>query len=153
MAKRVTIQELTGCTAQEANFVIEYTTDWDARRAATVSGYSADYGYKLRDQENIQAAIKAILLNRMDAASITAEWVLMAAYDNYHAARYEKNITAANTALQIIAKHSAVDAFAAKKLLLVDDSEVKAKLNRGRDRVAMAKRVVNGEPVSFMRQA
>lgn len=147
MAKRVTVKELTGCTPQEINFVIEYTIDWNARRAAKASGYHPDMGYKLRERDHIEAAIKTVLLNRMDAASIDAEWVLLAAYDNYKIALSAGNITAANTALSIIAKHSAVDAFAAEKLMLVDDSEIKARLDRGRDRVA---KLNQPDEVSFM---
>lgn len=144
MAKRVTIQELTGCTPQEANFVIEYTIDFDVRRASRASGWAAESGRKIRDKPNVMAAIQAILLNRMDAASINAEWVLLAAYDNYRVAHANKNVTAANTALTIIAKHSAVDAFAAEKLTLVDDRDIKAKLDRGRDRVAALARGEDG---------
>lgn len=139
MAKRVTIQELTGCSPQEANFVIEYTKDFNPRRAAKASGFAPEYGYNVRDKSHVHQAIQSVLLSRMDSASIDAEWVLLAAYDNYKIALSAGNITAANTALGLIAKHTYVDAFAADKVALVDDSEIKARLNRGRDRVAEMK--------------
>lgn len=117
------------------NFIIEYSKDFDARRAAAVSGYSADSGYKLRDDEDIQAAISLIIQHRLDSSHITAEWVLMEAVDNHLIARQNGNISASNTALNLIAKHAAVDAYAAERVEIAGDEAVKERLLRARKRL------------------
>jgi len=143
------IEQLTGIelTDQELQFVIEYSKDFNFRRAAIVAGYSADYGHKVRDKPNVQAAVTRILANRLKASDISAEWLLMELVDNHMLARQADNLTASNTALGHIAKHKFVDANAADKVQLVDGKEILAKLARGRDRVRKAKG--NENEVSF----
>jgi len=138
MAKRALQGDFSGLnlTAKEANFVIEFTKDFAPRRAAEASGFGADYGYKLRDQENICAAVDHILSKRLDASHIDAEWVLLEAVDNHLIARQAGNISASNTALGLVAKHVMVDAFAADKVTVTDDKEVMERLIRGRQRLS-----------------
>lgn len=139
MPQRITIAELTGLKPKEANFVIEYCKDYDARRAATMSGYQADYGYRLKEKDHIAAAIENIAAQRLDASHIDAEWMLMEAVDNHYIARAAGKISASNTALTLVARHKGVDAFAAEKIEMVSDKEIMERLNRGR------KRMNNGE--------
>lgn len=120
---------------KRANFVIEFSKDFDARRAAAVSGYSADYGYDLRNMPDVQMALDVIIQHRLDVSHITAEWVLMEAVDNHLIARQNGNINASNTALGIIAKHAAVDAFAAERVEIAGDEAVKERLLRARKRL------------------
>lgn len=136
MVKRVTLPELgaTGLMPAEANFVIEYVKDFAARRAAEASGYAADTGYTLRDKPHIASAISYVLSSRLEASHIDAEWVLMEAVDNHLIARQRGNITASNTALNLIAKHVFVDAFAAEKVEVSSDKEIMERLLRGRQR-------------------
>jgi hypothetical protein len=137
MKRKLTVADLLGLGSldpKRANFVIELSKDWDARRAAVASGYAADYGYKLRDEPDIQAAIDTIIAHRLEASHISAEWVLMEAVDNHLLARQLGNITASNTALNLIAKHAAVDAFAAERVQVVGDEAVKERLLRARIR-------------------
>lgn len=117
------------------NFIIEYSKDFDARRSAAVSGFSADSGYRIRDEEDIQAAISMIIQHRLDSSHITAEWVLMEAVDNHLIARQNGNISASNTALNLIAKHAAVDAYAAERVEIAGDEAVKERLLRARKRL------------------
>jgi len=117
------------------NFIIEYSKDFDARRAAAVSGFSADSGYRIRDEDDIQAAISMIIQHRLDSSHITAEWVLMEAVDNHLIARQNGNISASNTALNLIAKHAAVDAYAAERVEIAGDEAVKERLLRARKRL------------------
>lgn len=140
MARRVLLSELgdINLKPKEANFVIEYAKDFSARRAAEASGYAADYGYRLRDQDNIAAAIDYILAQRLDASHIDAEWVLLEAVDNHLIARQAGNISASNTALGLVAKHVMVDAFAADKVTVTDDREVMERLIRGRNRLSQS---------------
>lgn len=105
------------------------------RRAATVSGYCAENGYKLLKHEHIAEAIDKILESRLDASHIDAEWVLMEAVDNHMIARQQGNISASNTALGLCAKHKMVDAFAAEKIEVNSDKEVMERLLRGRKRL------------------
>lgn len=135
MPRRITITELTGLTPKEANFVIEFCKDFDARRAAAASGYKPDSGYELRDRVHTAAAIARVIASRLDASHIDAEWVLMEAVDNHLIARQRGNISASNTALTLVAKHTFVDAFAAEKVDLTSDREIMERLLRGRKRL------------------
>ena len=124
--------------ANKLNFVIEYSKDWNARRAAKASGYEPDSGYRLAQEDDIQAAIAAILSHRLDSSHIDAEWVLMEAVDNHRIARQADNISASNTALNLIAKHTMVDALASDKLNMnvQGDQAVMERLMRGRVRAS-----------------
>jgi hypothetical protein len=146
MPRRITLTELTGLQPKEANFVIEYAKDFDARRAAEASGYSADYGYTLRDQANIQESIQRILATRLETSHIDAEWALMEAVDNHLIARQKGNITASNTALGLVFKHTYVDAMAAEKVEVHNDKEVMERLQRGRKRLQQ----LEDDEISFM---
>lgn len=123
-------------TPGEANFVIEYMKDFSARRAAEASGYSADSGYSIRDKENVSIAIQHILEQRLETSHIDAEWVLMEAVDNHLIARQQGNISASNTALNLIMKHTLVDAVASDKLNMNihADKDIMQRLIRGRER-------------------
>ena len=138
--KRITIKDLTGLNLKpkELNFVIEYTKDFNAQRAAGCSGYQADTGYNLKNKEHINAAIDQILEARLEGSHVDAEWVLYEAVDNHIIARQTGNISASNTALKLIAQHTMVDAMAVKKLdvQVADDSEIMARLHRGRVRTS-----------------
>ena len=116
MSYRMSIKDLTGLNPQEAAFVVEYSKDFNARRAAVVAGYSADSGYQVRDKPHVQAALIKIINERLELSHIDAAWVLMEAVDNHQIARQSGNITASNTALNLIAKHTLVDAMAKYEL-------------------------------------
>ena len=152
MTRRVKISELVELTPKEANFVIEYTKDFDARRAATASGYAPDTGYQMLNKEQIGVAIDRILQQRLDNCHITAEWLLMEAVDNHTIARQNGNISASNTALGLIGKHIHVDAFAKDKVdLTVNTSkEVMERLLRGRRRSSGDDQDEEPQEVSFL---
>lgn len=136
MLNRITSIELVGLKPKEVNFVIEYTKDFSARRAAEASGYSADSGYGILKLEYVQVAIEHILSHRLEASHIDAEWVLMEAVDNHKIARQQGNISASNTSLNLIAKHVFVDALAANVNIEVSsDKEIMERLLRGRKRL------------------
>ena len=129
------MSDLTGLKPKEANFVIEYCKDFSARRAAEASGYAADSGYAQLNKLHIEEAISKVLMSRLDASHIDAEWVLMEAVDNHLIARQQGNISASNTALNLVAKHSHVDAMAAEKVEVSSDKEIMERLMRGRQRL------------------
>lgn len=135
MPKRITMKDLTGLEPKHANFVIEYTKDWSARRAAEVCGYSPDSGYRLLERPDISHAIDIVLMQRLEASNIDAEWLLMEAVDNHLIARQRGNLNASNTALNLIAKHVFVDAFAAEKVEVISDKAVVERLQRARKRM------------------
>ena len=134
MGRAVSIAKLAGLKPNEASFVIEYSRDFNERRAAKVSGFEADKGPKLLNKREIADAIERIVEARLEAVDIDAEWVLLAAYDNYRLALYGDNINAANTALKLIGTNHMVDAFAAKRVELSTDEAIKERLQRGRER-------------------
>lgn len=131
---KLTIKDMIGLEPKYANFVIEYAKDFDARRAATASGFEADSGYKIRDREDVQQAIDRILHHRLESSHIDAEWALWEAVDNHRIARQMGNITASNTALGLIMKHAKVDAFAVEKIQVAGDKEIMERLLRARKR-------------------
>jgi len=135
MIKRVNITDLTGLSPKEANFVIEYCKDFAPRRAAEASGYSADTGYRLKERFDIAACIDFVIAQRLETSHIDAEWVLLEAVDNHLIARQSGNINASNTALNLVAKHVFVDAFAAEKVEVNSDKEIMERLMRGRKRL------------------
>ena len=138
MAKRLKENDLIGLSYKEAAFVIEFSKDFDARRAAACSGHPPDSGYSLRDKPNIQAALDWILQQRLETSHIDAEWVLMEAVDNHRIARQMGNLAASNTALKLCAQHKQVDAMASDKLNVNvhADADIMNRLQRGRDRNA-----------------
>lgn len=137
-----------GLTPKQAMFVIEYCKDFDPRRAAVASGHSADSGYQMKERPEITEAVDRIILTRMEESHIDAEWVLYEAVENHQIARQLGNITASNTALQLIAKHVSVDALAKDRVELSGsvDEEIMERLRRGRRRASGEE----DEPVSFM---
>lgn len=138
MPARYKLRDLLGfdLTPQEMNFVIEFSKDFNAQRAAVASGYAPGTGYSIKEKPQINAAIEMILQNRLETSHIDAEWVLMEAVDNHMLARQADNITASNTALTLIAKHTMVDAMASDKLNMnvQGDQAVIERLLRGRRR-------------------
>ena len=135
MPQRITAIELTGLKLKHQNFVIEYVKDFAPRRAAEAAGYTPEYGSHLLLKYYIKAAIDNIMAQRLEASNIDAEWVLMEAVDNHLIARQRGNISASNTALNLVAKHVFVDAFAAEKIDVSSEKEVMERLKRGRARL------------------
>ena len=118
-----------------ACFVIEYLKDFAPRRAAEASGYASDYGYKLLETPEISAAIEKILQDRLEANMIDTDWLLYEMVDNHRIARQQGNITASNTALNMVGKHKRVDAFAADKIKVSTDADVMDRLVAARKRL------------------
>ena len=145
--KRITIKDLTGLdlTFAEMLFIVEYQKDNDARRAAKVAGYAPDEGLSIREKPEVRKALLYLLESRLDKVEIDAEWVLREAVDNHHISRQKGNMSASNKALDLIARHAAVDAMSAEKVTVNTSEEIRARLQRGRERAAG----INKEP-SFL---
>ena len=116
-------------------FVGEYVKDFNARRAARVSGLDPDQSYSIRDSPLVAEAIQRVVEHKLASKDIDQRWVLMFAVDNAIIARQSGNISASNTALTIVAKHSAVDAFAAEKHEISDSAALVTRLQRARARM------------------
>ncbi len=149
---RPTLEDLQDLTQSEIDFVIEYCKDYVARRAARVSGYEPDDGYKLLKQPLIAAAIARIKQSRYEIADINAEWLLHELVDNHSLARQSNNLAASNQSLNIIAKHKFVDAYAAEKVEIVAEQGILDRLARGRKRTKIDGDTNDDEPetVSFI---
>tara|TARA_R110000850_G_scaffold91270_1_gene193821 strand:+ start:1220 stop:1762 length:543 start_codon:yes stop_codon:yes gene_type:complete len=139
MSRRYLTKDMIGIDISDRHlsFAIEYCKDFNARRAAVVTGYESDSGYNLAKREDVIHCVGIIVGSRLEASHIDAEWVLMEAVDNHLLARQDNNISASNTALGLIAKHTMVDALASDKLNLnvVGDREVMQRLMRARKRM------------------
>ena len=120
---------------KKAHFVVEYIKDFAPRRAAEASGYGADYGYNLLGQSDVSAAVEYIIQQRLEVNMIDADWLLNEMVDNHLIARQQGNITASNTALNMVGKHKRVDAFAADKIKVSTDADVVDRLVAARRRV------------------
>lgn len=134
--KKITIADIFSLPPKQANFVVEYIKDFAPRRAAEASGYSADHGYRLLEDPEISAAIERIIHQRLEANMIDADWLLNEMVDNHMIARQQGNITASNTALNMVGKHKRVDAFAADKIKVSTDADVVDRLVLARKRLA-----------------
>lgn len=130
---------------------MEYIKDFAPRRAAEASGYSADYGYRLLEEPEVSAAIEYIIQQRLEVNMIDADWLLNEMVDNHMIARQQGNITASNTALNMVGKHKRVDAFAADKIKVSTDADVVDRLVAARRRVSEAnKPQQEDDDVSFL---
>ena len=82
---------------------------------------------------------------------IDADWLLNEMVDNHMIARQQGNITASNTALNMVGKHKRVDAFAADKIKVSTDADVVDRLVAARRRVSEAnKPQQEDDDVSFL---
>ena len=120
---------------KKANFVVEYIKDFAPRRAAEASGFAADHGYKLLSEPDVSAAIEHIIQQRLEETMIDTDWLLYEMVDNHRIARQQGNITASNTALNMVGKHKRVDAFAADKIKVSTDADVMDRLVAARKRL------------------
>jgi len=127
--------EFQGLSYKEFNFVVEYTKDFNARRAAVACGMDPDTGYTFRNKKVIAETIEKFLARRVEASDIDAEWVLMEAVDTVLIAKQLGKLSASNQALNMIAKHCNVDAYAAEKVKIDTADDVVQRLKRARNRV------------------
>lgn len=116
--------------------MVEYIKDFAPRRAAEASGYAPDTGYSLLQDPEISAAIEHIIQQRLEANQIDADWLLTEMVDNHMIARQQGNISASNTALNMVGKHKRVDAFAADKIKVSTDADVIDRLAAARKRLS-----------------
>lgn len=133
--KKIKIADIIQLPPKEANFVVEYIKDFAVRRAAEASGYYPDHGYKLLQKQEISDAIEHIIQQRLEVNMIDADWLLNEMVDNHMIARQQGNITASNTALNMVGKHKRVDAFAADKIKVSTDADVMDRLVAARKRM------------------
>ena len=134
--KKLRLLDQFSLPPKKANFVVEYIKDFAPRRAAEASGYAADHGYKLLNDPDIERAIDYIIHQRLEANMIDADWLLTEMVDNHMIARQQGNITASNTALNMVGKHKRVDAFAADKIKVSTDADVVDRLVAARRRLS-----------------
>ncbi len=135
MTPCLTIKELTGLEPRHAQFVIEYIKDFNSGAASERAGYTREYGYKLLLMDSIQEAVAKVLQNRFDNSVIDAEWLETELVDNHYIARQSGKLSASNTALNILGKLAHIDAYAAEKVHIASDEEIKERLLRGRRRL------------------
>jgi phage terminase small subunit len=133
--KKVRLLDELRLPPKKANFVVEYIKDFAPRRAAEASGFSADHGYVLLKEPAVSDAVEYIIQQRLEVNMIDADWLLNEMVDNHMIARQQGNITASNTALNMVGKHKRVDAFAADKIKVSTDADVVDRLAAARQRL------------------
>jgi hypothetical protein len=147
MVPRITSEDLTGLKPQYSAFIVEYMKDRAAGRSAEAVGYNREYGSKLLAMPEVKSIIDRLTLERMHLSGIDVEWLLHEMVDNHYLARQQGKLSASNTILMGIGKHIYVDAFAAEKVVMSSDIEIKERLLRGRKRNAARD---NNDEVSFL---
>lgn len=140
---------IDGMDIKHAMFVIEYLKTFKASVAAESLGYTPDHGYTLLKRPDVELAINLSLRKRYEDAQIDASWLLSELVDNHYLARQMGNLQASNAALNTIAKHAAVDAFAAEKFEFAGDEDKVARLLRGRKR-AREQQGNDADEISFL---
>lgn len=136
--RKITLLDELKLPPKKANFVVEYVKDFAPRRAAEASGFAADHGYKLLAEKEVSEAIEYIIQQRLETNMIDTDWLLYEMVDNHRIARQQGNITASNTALNMVGKHKRVDAFAADKIKVSTDADVMDRLVAARKRLNQA---------------
>lgn len=126
--------DFAGMEFKDFNFVVEYTKDFDARRAAVACGMEPESGYTFRKKVHIVEALEKFMARRVEESDIDAEWVLMEAVDLVLIAKQKGKYTASIAALNIVAKHCNVDAYAADKVKIDTADDVVQRLKRARTR-------------------
>ena len=125
---------IDGMDPKHVMFVIEYLKTRKATQAAEAVGLNPDAGHSLLNRPDVQLAVSRALEHAYNEVKIDATWVLQELVDNHYLCRQQGNLNASNQALNIIAKHAQVDAFAAEKIELAGDEEIRARLARARRR-------------------
>lgn len=105
-----------GLTVEESVFCIEYVKDMAPRRAAEAAGLDPEEGARVLARKHVKAAISRVMADRLDHVLVDKEWVMNELRDNHYIARQQGNIAASNKALDQVAKHTDVDAYAADKV-------------------------------------
>jgi len=116
MRKKSHLEAMTGLDSQRALFVIELLKDHDPVRAGRACGIAPDEAYAMSNEPCVRAQVDRVLGERLEDAVIDAQWLLGELRDNHDIARQTGAIAASNKALELIAKHVDVDAFASSKL-------------------------------------
>lgn len=134
--KRGTIRhgDFAGMTFKDFNFVVEYTKDFNARRAAVACGMQPEKGYTYAKKAVIVEALEKFMARRVEASDIDAEWVLMEAVDLEQIAKQQGKYSSAIAALNMVAKHCNVDAYTADKIKIDTADDVVQRLVRARQR-------------------
>lgn len=116
-----------GLTEKQKMFVKEYLIDLNATQAAIRAGYSEDSARQIANETltkpYIQEAIQKAQDKRAEKLDIDAEWVLREAVDAVKIFKADGN-SALVSAINLVAKHRDIDAFAAEK------SEVKQEVKQ-----------------------
>ncbi len=106
-------------TPKQSLFIKEYLIDLNATQAAIRAGYSEktanEQGCQNLAKLNISEAVNKALQERAEQLDIDAEWVLRKAVELVKQFQANDN-PAAVSALNLVAKHAAVDAYAADKV-------------------------------------
>lgn len=147
--KKITLGETLGLEPRHAVFVVEYLKDFAVQRASEAAGYAREHGYKLLQRDDVAAVIEKVIHQRLELNMLDADAVLFEMWDNHMIARQLGNITASNTALNMLAKHKRVDAFAADKIKVSTDADVVDRLIAARRRVSASEDDCSNDEVSF----
>lgn len=137
-------------TLRESQFVMEYSIDHNHRRAARAIGMNPDNGIEYLGRDNVQEAVGRVFIETMTPTQLNAEVVKEEMFKVYQVSMQEGNLSQAGRQLDMLAKHSHVDAYAAQKVAVSADAEIAAALRAGRQRVRDFNAVKDEEVQSFL---
>lgn len=117
-------------------FAMEYVKDFNARRAATVTGRNADSGYNIRDKKEVQTVVELFVIEQAKRLGMSADDILTNYADIYRIAMQTGNLNAALKANDGLAKLKPIDAYASSRvdMVLSSDSEMIERIRAGRKR-------------------
>jgi|GEM_PF-2148736 len=96
-------------TAKQRRFVAEYQADGNATQAAIRAGYSEDtaraIGCENLMKPHIRVEIDRQEAERLDAAGVTADYVIAALVKNHEKANAEGKLSDSTRALELLGKH------------------------------------------------
>ena len=123
-------------TPKEMSFVWEYSIDHNAPRASVTVGVSPTRGSQWLNEPHIQEAIGVLYVNQMRPEHLTASVLKEEMYKNHLLAQQRGDLNQSNKALDMLAKHAHIDAYAAQKVSYTADVEIAQRLREGRMRSA-----------------
>lgn len=118
-----------------ALFFAQYIKDRSPRRAAEAVGLNPDTGYSITQRPDFHAALQEYVSQSIHNTTIDAAWHLAKCVDVTEIGLQTGQLGAVNSALGMVGRHKSVDAFAADKVKVTTDGDVRERLMTAKQRM------------------
>jgi hypothetical protein len=133
-----------------ALFFSEYIKDRSPRRAAEAVGLNPETGYSITQRTDFHDALQEYVSQSIHNTTIDAAWHLAKCVDVTEIGLQTGQLGAVNSALGMVGRHKSVDAFAADKVKVTTDGDVRDRLMSAKRRMAELRGEVDDDEVSFL---